>query len=162
MNVCIEEFLLFQKVRYYAIRLDGQEDSEPDRFINRFIASGEFREELGVIRRWLEQIGSYRGALQADADGVFRTKKGNVRALPPPFEFGNRLRLYGVLCADDVVILGGGGRKTTRKAQAGDTAAAFDLTQRVASGVQRAIQRGSIALGPRQLMGNFQQLIIPD
>lgn len=162
MDVYIEEFLLFQKVRYYAIRLDGQEDSEPDRFIDRFIASGEFRDDLGIIRHWLEQIGNNRGAFQADADELFRTKKGSVRALPPPFEFGNRLRLYGILCADDIVILGGGGRKTTKKAQAGDTASAFELVQQVASRLQRAIQLGTISLGPRQLTGNFHRLTLPD
>jgi hypothetical protein len=47
------------EVRYYTIRLEGQEDSETDQFINRFIASSEFRDELGIIRYWLEEIGTH-------------------------------------------------------------------------------------------------------
>jgi len=160
LNVYIEEFLLFSKVRYYTIRLEDQEDSETDLFIDRFIASSEFRDELGIIRYWLEEIGTHRGAVQADSDDLFRTKKGTVRALPPPFEFGNRLRLYGVICSDDIVILGGGGRKTTRVAQDGDTAAAFDLIQQIAAAVRKAIKSGSIALGQRQLTGSFHQLTL--
>ena len=161
MDVYIEEFIHLPKVRYYTIRLEDQEDSETDRFINRFIASSEFREELGIIRYWLEEIGTHRGATQADADNLFRTKKGTVRALPPPFEFGNRLRLYGVICSDDVVILGGGGRKTTRTAQDGDTAVAFDLIQQVAATVRKALKSGTIVREPRQLTGNFQRLTLP-
>jgi hypothetical protein len=161
LDVYIEEFLLYAKVRYYTVKLGNQEDSETDRFINRFIASGEFRDELGTIRYWLEQIGTHRGATQADTDELFRTKKGKVRALPPPFEFGNRLRLYGIICSDDIVILGGGGRKTTKKAQDGDTAEAFELIQQVAKAVQEALRRGTIALAPRQLTGGFHRLVLP-
>jgi hypothetical protein len=118
------------KVNFYTVRVENEEDNETDWFISRFIASHEYRPDLEVTLAALEEIGAKRGALPPGDATLFRPERGAV-ALPPPQAYGNLLRLYGFICSDDIIVLGGGGRKTTKKAQDGDTRPAFPLKHRL-------------------------------
>ena len=147
------------KVNFYTIRLEKEEDNETDRFISRFVASSEYRPDLDVILAALEEIGANRGALPP-GNSLFRAERDAV-ALPPPQAYGNMLRLYGFVCSDEVMVLGGGGRKTTKKAQDGDTAPAFRMMNQVAEILRHRLNNQTVWIENQQLHGAYQQMNLP-
>ncbi|RPD43657.1 hypothetical protein DNI29_23255 [Hymenobacter sediminis] len=140
--------------------MEDEDDSETDRFIERFIASHEYRHDLEIILAWIEEIGQKRGAMPPGDEELFRSERSAV-ALPPPTAYGNNLRLYGFVCSDDIVVLGGGGRKTTKKAQDGDTRNAFRLMNQVAEVLRHRFTNGTIRIENQQLEGSYQKITIP-
>ncbi|AHJ95540.1 hypothetical protein Hsw_PA0207 (plasmid) [Hymenobacter swuensis DY53] len=148
------------KVNFYTVRLENEEDSETDRFISRFIASHEYRPDLEVILAALEEIGAKRGALPPGDATLFRPEK-DAMALPPPQAYGNLLRLYGFICSDDIMVLGGGGRKTTKKAQDGDTRPAFRMMNQVAEILKHRLANQTVWIENQQLHGAYQQMNLP-
>lgn len=147
------------RVNFYTIRLEKEEDNETDRFISRFVASSEYRSDLDVILAALEETGANRGALPP-GDSLFRQERDAV-ALPPPQAYGNLLRLYGFICSDEVMVLGGGGRKTTKKAQDGDTAPAFRMMNQVAEILLHRLKDQTVWIENQQLHGAYQQMNLP-
>ena len=160
MVVYIEEYRQMPKVNFYTVRLENEEDSETDRFISRFIASHEYRPDLEVILAALEEIGAKRGALPPGDATLFRPEKDAV-ALPPPQAYGNLLRLYGFICSDDIMVLGGGGRKTTKKAQDGDTRPAFRMMNQVAEILKHRLKNQTVWIENQQLHGAYHQMNLP-
>ena len=163
MYVYLEEFKSLSKVTFYSFRLENEELTEADRFYDRFYPSSEYREELSIVSAWIKTIGNERGAFPAFDEKLFRYEgKNNAVALPPTTEYGNRLRLYGCICSDDVVILGGGGRKTARTAQGGeDTSQHHRLITQVAEVIRSKIADGSIWIENKQLHGAYERLSLP-
>ncbi|MCI1188717.1 hypothetical protein MON38_14920 [Hymenobacter sp. DH14] len=160
MVVYIEEYRQMPKVNFYTVRLENEEDSETDRFISRFIASHEYRPDLEVILAALEEIGARRGALPPGDATFFRPERDAV-ALPPPQAYGNLLRLYGFICSDDIMVLGGGGRKTTKKAQDGDTRPAFRMMNQVAEILKHRLKNQTVWIENQQLHGAYHQMNLP-
>ncbi|WP_460616981.1 hypothetical protein [Hymenobacter ruber] len=160
MVVYIEEYRQMPKVNFYTVRLENEEDSETDRFISRFIASHEYRPDLEVILAALEEIGAKRGALPPGDATLFRPERDAV-ALPPPQAYGNLLRLYGFICSDDIMVLGGGGRKTTKKAQDGDTRPAFRMMNQVAEILKHRLKNQTVWIENQQLHGAYHQMNLP-
>jgi hypothetical protein len=158
--VYIEEFSQMPKVNFYTVRLEDEEDNETDRFISRFIASHEYRQDLDIILAALEAVGTTRGALPPGDEVLFRSER-NAVALPPPQAYGNLLRLYGFICSDDIVVLGGGGRKTTKKAQDGDTRPAFRMMNQVAEILKHRLNNKTVWIENKQLHGAYQQMNLP-
>lgn len=161
MNVYIEEYRELLKVRYYTIRFENEELSETEQFFKRFHESGKPKHlaDLGIIKKWILTIGKDRSA----ADLLLFRREKAAYALPPPFEVGNRLRLYCLVCAPDVIVLGGGGfkPKEDRLAQTShDTAYPFEKINDVARILKSRIKQGRISLEPKALAGDYQKLFL--
>jgi hypothetical protein len=100
-----------QAVNYYAIRLDGDEETLFERFLSEF-DTDEFQHDLDTITYWLDKIGT-KGALER----YFKPEghpKVKAIPLPPPSSI---LRLYCFRISDQILLLGGGKDKRVKKYQ---------------------------------------------
>lgn len=117
----LEEFdAEFPYVTYYTVRWEGDELSETDKFIERFQADIDYKEEYDEIAELLRLMGEEHCAL----DIFFRRFEDEASALPPSRVVqlalnygGNRLRLYCIKITDHIVVLFNGGIKSARTAQ---------------------------------------------
>jgi hypothetical protein len=107
-KVSIVPFEKHDQVVYYTIRFAGEEDTEFDKFFDKYDID-EFGEDFDIITEWLYKIGE-EGAIER----FFRPEGGRIGAIPVET---NRLRLYCLRINECVVILGNGGEKTTRSYQ---------------------------------------------
>jgi len=114
----IKEEIRFDKVTYYSVCLEENDESLFLQFLNSHV-SEEYQEQLSLIRSWLRKIGNEIGAQER----YFRNESfrgGDTRALPPPtryLEIECNLRLYCMRINDDIVILFSGAEKTAVTAQ---------------------------------------------
>lgn len=95
-----EEYLA---VTYYLIRFKGEEESEFDKFFNKFDGDEYFEESFNIIIEWLDRIGN-EGAL----DVHLKQEGGSLKAIPI---CTSKLRLYCFRVNECIVILGNGGHK---------------------------------------------------
>lgn len=98
-------------VSIYSPLFKGEEYSEFEKFLLRFMDKEEFGHDLGVIMGRLEIIKK-----QGVQDRFFRIEGRSydrVHALPAYLE-SSRLRLYCLCISSKVLVLGNGGEKTTR------------------------------------------------
>jgi hypothetical protein len=113
----------FQRVKYFSIRIEGNEVNEFYDFLNRMEDIKEIEDDLNNLLVWIDEIGERYGAIK---DRFFRNESiyADVSALPPPRKqmefseiFVKNLRLYCLVANENVVFLFNGGIKTTDKAQ---------------------------------------------
>lgn len=149
----------FNKVTYYGIQFDDEEDSLFYQFITKHIQTNQ--EELFIIQNWLKKIGNEIGAI----DVYFRHEgfRGSASALPPPkrylseVDFNYNLRLYCMRINKRVVVLFNGGIKTAQKAQDCDNVRpAFLLANKITKVIDEAIIDKEIQYD------EFEDLIIPN
>ena len=106
-KISIEIFEKHDQVNFYTLRFDGEE-TEIDKFFDRFPEGCAYDEDIDIIIRWLDKIGE-RGALER----YFRPEskmQDDIYAIP--IETSN-LRIYVIRISDNIVILGNGGIKST-------------------------------------------------
>lgn len=106
-TISIELFEEHVKVNFYTLRFDGEE-TEIDKFFDRFPEGCDYDEDINIIIKWLDQIGE-RGALLR----YFRPeskRQDDIFAIPIET---SHLRVYVIRISDEIVILGHGGIKTT-------------------------------------------------
>ena len=105
----IELFEQCDSVNYYTFRFVDDNDSEFDKFFNKFDKDEDFDHDFNVILTWLDRIG------EEGADiAYFRKEGGSLKALPVN---GGKLRLYCFRVSECIVVLGNGGNKKTRTYQ---------------------------------------------
>jgi len=150
--VCIKFIKEYNKVVYYSIVVNGDEDHASifEGFIDK--QSVVNKEKLNHILTWLKEIGNRYGALPH----FFRHEKG-ATALPPPgvnrepcyieedHTASNNLRLYCHRLNEHVVILFDGDVKTTDQAQdCPQVATHFNFANTLALAIDNALKEGDI------------------
>ena len=161
----IELFERLDKVTFYTIRLDEEEDTETDKFIARFFNSNYeayeegFKEDLDDILNWINEIGN-RGIQICSL-----RHEGKAEALPPkfrsnPVEFTpidfNRLRLYCIKLNARIIILLGGGIKTSQKAQdSPDLSMKLIFAGKISSRLTQKIRDNDIIITDSNLEGDM-------
>lgn len=145
--VYIEQAVAFERVTYYTVRLEEEEQSMFLNFINKHAQS----EELSIIRSWLSKLGNELGAQPQ----YFRPEgygRGEARALPPPPRYLNvdcSLRLYCMWMSRSAVFLFDGGIKTAAKAQDCENVRPhFFRANRLTQAISQAQKDGDITLDP--------------
>ncbi len=132
-GIKIKECLKFEKVVFYSLTFEDEEENEYRKF-EHFYSESEYKESLETIRYWLAIIGDRRSARKE----LFRNENlneeerhKNSKALPPNSEYTKLernifstsieenldLRLYCVWVSSSVVILYNGANKTARLAR---------------------------------------------
>ncbi|MCC6723275.1 MAG: hypothetical protein IT258_02105 [Saprospiraceae bacterium] len=158
--VTIRLFKHFEKVNFYAFQIEGEEDTEPDKFFNRFENELEVAEDLNNLIAWIEEIGDKRGAKEY----LFRFEE-SAQALPPSAKFlvelpVRDLRLYCVRLSDEIVILANGGLKTSQKvAESPDLMAKFRFANRVSKCISEMIKSGGFQFAGKEIL-NLDELEI--
>ena len=116
--VTLTLFKSFEKVNFYTFQIDDTEQTETDKFFNRFENDENSTVDLNNLTYWLSLIGE-----KYEAKQEFFRHEGAAEALPPPYSkmvqevIVNNLRLYCVRLSDNIVILANGGVKTSQKVQ---------------------------------------------
>jgi len=93
-------------VNFYTIRIEGEKNTEFEKFLSTYMNNMEFERDLQIITRWMDRIGE-KGALER----YFRPEgkmRDHLSAIPIEV---SKLRLYCLRISDHIVILGNGGFK---------------------------------------------------
>lgn len=163
----IEEFKAYEKVSFYTIRKEDEEESETDRFIGTFFDPKHPKFKTGYqaalydLLIWIEEIGkrgmdvcSLRFENEANAlppDQVRDRNLFHLKASSPP------LRLYCIPIRPDVMILCGGGVKTSQKlADSPDLRPHFLLANRLAKAITQKITEQDIRNEAGNLVGDLE------
>lgn len=93
----------FAAVNYYVIRFKDEEDSEFDKFFEKFDGDESFAESFNIIIEWLNTIGDEGGL-----NDHLRNEGGSLKAIPI---VTSKLRLYCFRVNECILILGNGGHK---------------------------------------------------
>ena len=93
----------FATVNYYVIRFKDEEDSEFDKFFEKFDGDESFAESFNIIIEWLNTIGDEGGL-----NDHLRNEGGSLKAIPI---VTSKLRLYCFKVNECIIILGNGGHK---------------------------------------------------
>lgn len=93
----------FATVNYYVIRFKDEEDSEFDKFFEKFDGDESFAESFNIIIEWLNTIGDEGGL-----NDHLRNEGGSLKAIPI---VTSKLRLYCFRVNECIIILGNGGHK---------------------------------------------------
>ena len=93
----------FAAVNYYVIRFKDEEDSEFDKFFEKFDGDESFAESFNIIIEWLNTIGDEGGL-----NDHLRNEGGSLKAIPI---VTSKLRLYCFKVNECIIILGNGGHK---------------------------------------------------
>lgn len=136
--------LVYEKVRYYSIKLEGRAITEYADFQNRMSVKTQNQIELSEINRYIELIGEKLGAFPAH----FKNEDSAER-LPPPYhhffesddpnDYG--LRLYCIRVTPFIVILLNGDRKTSLKVQhCANCYKHFNLARKLADVITKGLQ----------------------
>lgn len=142
----IELFEEHETVNFYTLRFRNEE-TEVDKFLDKFPEGCEYDEDIDVIIKWIDQIGE-RGALERH----FRPEGKNVWAVPIET---CKLRLYVLRLSDEILILGNGGIKTTRTYNEDpDLNACVELLQKIDGYIKSRIRKGTIQVYGKQIFGN--------
>ncbi|HSM46313.1 MAG TPA: hypothetical protein VK872_00745 [Draconibacterium sp.] len=150
-TISIELFEEHDKVNFYTLRFQNEE-TEIEKFFDKFPEDCEFDEDIEIIIKWMDQIGK-RGALER----YFRPegkRKDNVWAIPVET---SSLRLYVLRLSENILILGNGDVKTTKKYNE-DTflSKCVELLQEVDGYLKARINKEQISVYQKQLFGNLR------
>jgi hypothetical protein len=107
----------------YSIQFDSEDESEYERFYDKFIKDAKLNKDLLRIVQIVDRIAD-EGALER----LFRPEgklKDSVVALPV---LSSQLRLYCLRLSDGILILGNGGVKKSRTYQEDDSLRGYVLT----------------------------------
>lgn len=145
----IELFEEHENVNFYTLRFLNEE-TEIDKFFDKFPEGCEYDDDVDVIIRWMDHIGK-RGALERHfkPEGKF---KDNVWAIPIET---CKLRLYVVRLSDEILILGNGGIKKTDTYNEDPYLNEFvELLQTIDSYIKSRIRNGTIQVYRKQIFGD--------
>jgi hypothetical protein len=148
-SVRLELLTVHAKASFYVVRLEGDERSEFEKFIDEYEARPAFRRNIQELVYWMDVIGK-NGALER----YFRMEGGKVKALPVD---RSRLRLYCYRLADNILLWAGGGYKSTKSYQE-DPALAFQVAmiRTIGEGVLARVRNGMITNKNGLLSGNMK------
>ena len=108
-KIFIELLEEYEKVNIYSIRIDGESQTEFEKFMLNH--KEEYKRDLGILAYRLEKIAN---------DGVFERHfryegkhKDRVSAIPSHIDI-SKIRVYCICINERILILGNGGLKKTR------------------------------------------------
>ena len=153
-TIWTEDRLNFERVRYYSVLLEGQEECEFARFWKRMEEIRGLDDELNDMYVWLTLIGNKYGARK----DFFREER-HAQALPPINRIAKigpvpgALRLYCLRLSDTVVILFNGGIKTKREAlDCPNVGPQLRLADKIATEIISMVTKGEIKLKEKKLI----------
>ena len=149
-KISIELFEEHERVNFYTLRFAGEE-TETDKFFNRFPEGCDYDEDIDIIIKWLDKIGE-RGALER----YFRPEskmQDDIYAIPIET---SKLRIYVIRISDDIVILGNGGIKKTRTYNENlYLNTIVELLQKINKYLNTRIKKSEITFYNKELFGNL-------
>lgn len=157
--ITIEEFYTFKLVKYYTVKVEGQE-SETDKFISKHEESEDLsiKENFEVLMAWLEVIGEETTLKNKDLIR-FEEKAG---AFPPIRKVMKSrgmevegLRLYCFKVSDSICILFNGGYKPKNKRSVQDCPDLlphFRMANKLSKLILKAISEGDIKIRNKNLI----------
>ena len=109
-KIKIEKIEQTAQAGLFTIYFENNDESEFERFINRFKDDAERKQDLQIILNAIQKMLSNNGFLER----YFRPEgKMNDNVVALPIERG-KLRLYCLRMSDSILIVGNGGIKDTR------------------------------------------------
>lgn len=151
-KVNIELFEDHEKVSFYTLRFVDDE-TEVDKFLNKFPEGSEFDEDINIIIKWVDRIGE-RGAHER----YFRPEGkrcDDVMTMPTPIET-SKLRLYVIRLSEEIVILGNGVLKTTRTYNEYPILnECVELLQEIDHFIKSRLKKKTIEINNKELFGNL-------
>lgn len=148
-EIQIELFEEQDKVSFYTLRFTGEE-TEVDKFLDKFPEGCEFDEDIDIIIKWIDQIGK-RGALERYLRPEGK-QKDNIWAIPIET---NSLRLYVLRLSDEILVLGNGGNKSTATYNEDSfLKSCVELLQEVDGYIRSRLSKGTISIYGKQIFGN--------
>ncbi len=149
--VTLEEFSVYNIVTYYTVKIEEEDLTETEKFLDRYYGNILYKEDYDYIVNFLQELGDTRGAQKK----YFRFENSGD-ALPPSW-IENELRLYCIRLTDEIVILGNGGLKTSDTAQGSpDCKPKFDLINKIGRELDRCLGRGEITILDNKLYGDLE------
>lgn len=110
-KVTIEVFEELDKVTFYSIRINSNEDLEADDFFGKSFDYKKFEEDISIISKVIDKMGE-KGAEPRNFRNAGKSVD-DVGAIPE-YLYSSKLRLYAIRLSNEIVILGNGGLKTTK------------------------------------------------
>ena len=151
-KISIELYEEHENVNFYTLQFEG-EDTEFDKFLDKFPEDSEYDEDINIIIKWIDKIGE-RGADERHfrPEGKFRD---SVCAIPTYVKCN--LRLYLIRLNDNIVILGNGGVKRT-KTYNEDSALneMVKLLQEVDRYLEQRMRTGKVSIYKKSIYGNLE------
>lgn len=148
--------LLFSKVYYVTIKIQGKDVTEYEDFYYRMDIDVKDRKQRDEINRYVERMGKIYGAQEQ-----FFKREGMAERLPPPTyrfidsdgetDFG--LRQYCVRLSDELVVLLNGDRKTAQHIR--DCARClphFELANKVSDAIYHAKKDGLVEIEGKNIL----------
>lgn len=151
MKVYLVELQIFNKVRFYSLRKENENDTEAEKFFSRF-SDSENKSELDLIVALIKSMGNSSGAqerfFRSEREGQAIPSRKAITFIEPDYdESGFSLRLYCLRINDRIVILGNGGIKTSQTYQdSPDCRPHAELIQRFIKSFDQAVRDGEIIL----------------
>lgn len=145
----IELFEEHENVNFYTLRFPGEE-TEVDKFFDKFPEGCEYDKDIDIIIKWIEQIGE-RGAQERYFRPESR-RRDDIWAIP--IETAS-LRLYVIRLSSNIVILGNGGiKKTATYNEDPYLNECVELLQEINGYINTRIRQQTITLYQKQIFGN--------
>ena len=152
-KITIEVFEEHDKVTFYSIRIDSNEDLEADDFFGKSFDYKKFEEDIGIMSKVIDKIGE-KGAKPRN----FRAAGNPVDDVGslPEYLYSSKLRLYAIRLSDEIVILGNGGLKTTKTYNEDPYLnECVETLMKIDRFLKSRIKNGTVTLYKSQLFGNL-------
>lgn len=141
-----------EKVKFYSIKMVGEELTEMEAFFEKFPIGCDYDDEIDVIISWLDQIAE-RGALERyfRPEGKYGDGVGVI-----PIDVGNKLRLYCLRLSDKILVFGNGGVKDSKSWQESESLAPYvRLLIDTSRFISSRIKDGTLVLVDKEIVGNL-------
>lgn len=149
-KIKIEKIEQTAQAGLFTIYFENNDESEFERFINKFKDDAERKRDLQIILNAIQKMLSNNGFLER----YFRPEgKMNDNVVALPIERG-RLRLYCLRMSDSILIVGNGGIKETRSYNENPELNGYVITlQKLDALLKTGIANGNIIIETTDITG---------
>lgn len=148
-------FEKYEEVTFYTLRFADEEETEYDKFCQKFDGNKEYNKDFEIIVEWLNTI-SEKGALER----FFRPEGGKLKALPLD---GGKLRHFNLRISDCICIIGNGDKKIDGSWQNNPLLKPIgSALQQVANHLQSRIKKETVHIYNCELFGKLEFTIDVD
>ena len=149
-KIKIEKIEQTAQAGLFTIYFENNDESEFERFINRFKDDAERKQDLQIILNAIQKMLSNNGFLER----YFRPEgKMNDNIVALPIERG-KLRLYCLRMSDSILIVGNGGIKDTRSYNENPELNGYVITlQKLDALLKTGIANGNIIIETTDITG---------
>lgn len=133
----------------------GDEDSEFDKFFDKFPVGCEYDDDMNIITEVLDKIG------MNGADRRYRPEGSRYgsQVYAIPIET-SKLRLYCLVVSEEIIIFGNGGVKKTAKRQQDPELNGFvEILESLERFINSRLEKGSVTVHKNQLFGNLNFIL---